>query len=101
MSYYQRSLDGYTRGFIGFNTLAVLFQSCWGSVAAMTVLQNGASPRQMVQLFFVVILCMVFNGSVLAQQKPKVVFNLLLASVFINLIIMLLNIFYITYSKVN
>lgn len=95
MSYYQKYLDGYTRGFVGFNTLGILFQSCWGSVAAMTVLQNGNSPRQMVQLFFVVILCMGFNGAVLAQQKPKVVFNLLLASVFVNAFILLLNVFVI------
>ena len=61
----------------------------------MTVLQNGNTPRQMVQLFFVVILCMGFNGAVLAQQKPKIVFNLLLASVFINAFILLLNVFVI------
>ena len=95
MNYYHKYLDGYTRGFIGFNTLGILFQSCWGSVAAMTVLQNGNSPRQMVQLFFVVILCMLFNGAVMAQQKPKVVFNLLLASIFINAFIILLNVFII------
>lgn len=95
MSYYQKYLDGYTRGFVGFNTLGILFQSCWGSVAAMTVLQNGNSPRQMVQLFFVVILCMGFNGAVLAQQKPKTVFNLLLTSVIVNAFILLLNVFVI------
>ncbi|HYD91316.1 MAG TPA: hypothetical protein VEA37_07495 [Flavobacterium sp.] len=95
MSYYHKYLDGYTRGFIGFNTLGILFQSCWGSVAAMTVLQNGNSPRQMVQLFFVVILCMLFNGAVMAQLKPKAVFNLLLASIFINAFIILLNVFVI------
>lgn len=95
MSTYQKYLDGYARGYIGFNTIAILFQSCWGSVAAMVVLQNGVSPRQMIQLFFVVILCMVFNSSVLSQQKPKIVFNLLLASVFINAVIIVLNIFFI------
>lgn len=95
MSTYKKYLDGYTRGYIGFNTIAILFQSCWGSVAAMVVLQNGVSPRQMIQLFFVVILCMVFNGSVLSQQKPKIVFNLLLASVFVNAIIIVLNVFFL------
>ena len=95
MSTYQKYLDGYARGYIGFNTIAILFQSCWGSAAAMYVLKNGTSPLQMVQLFFVVILCMIFNGSVLSQQKPKVVFNLLIASVLINAIILILNIFFI------
>jgi hypothetical protein len=95
MSTYQKYLDSYARGYIGFNTIAILFQSCWGSAAAMVVLQNGTSPLQMLQLFFVVILCMIFNASVLSQQKPKVVFNLLLASVFVNAIILILNIFFI------
>lgn len=95
MSYYQKYLDGYSRGFIGFNTLAILFQSCWGSVAAMTVVKNGNTPIQMMQLFFVVVLCSIFNGSVLAQLKPKPVFNLLIASIAVNTIIMVANIFFI------
>ena len=95
MSSYQKYLDSYARGYIGFNTIAILFQSCWGSAAAMVILQNGNAPLQMVQLFFVVILCMIFNGSVLSQQKPKIVFNLLLASVFINTILLVLNVFFI------
>lgn len=95
MSTYQKYLDSYARGYIGFNTIAVLFQSCWGSAAAMYVLKNGTSLAQMVQLFFVVILCMIFNASVLSQQKPKIVFNTLLASVFINAIILIVNIAFI------
>jgi len=95
MSTYQNYVDSYARGYIGFNTIAILFQSCLGSVAAMVVLQNGVSLSQMVQLFFVVILCMGFNASVLSQQKPKIVFNLLLASVFINTVILIINIFFI------
>jgi hypothetical protein len=95
MSTYQKYLDGYARGYIGFNTIAILFQSCWGSAAAMVILQNGNSPGQMVQLFFVVILCMVFNGCVLSQQKPKIVFNMLLASVTVNTLLLIANIFFI------
>ena len=95
MSTYQKYVDSYARGYIGFNTIAVLFQSCFGSAAAMVVLQNGVSPSQMLQLFFVVILCMGFNAGVLSQQKPKVVFNLLLASVFINAVILITNTLFI------
>lgn len=95
MSTYQNYVDNYKRGYIGFNTIAILFQSCFGSAVAMVVLQNGVSPSQMVQLFFVVILCMGFNASVLSQQKPKVVFNLLIASIFINAIILIANISFI------
>ncbi|MFL9837629.1 hypothetical protein ABS768_08980 [Flavobacterium sp. ST-75] len=53
MKTYQKYLENYKRGFIGFNTLGILFQSCLGSAAAMLVLQNGTSLAQMVQLFFI------------------------------------------------
>lgn len=91
MKTYQKYLDGYARGYIGFNAIAILFQSCLGSAAAMVILQNGTSAAQMIQLFFPVAFCMVFNGCVLSQRKPKIVFNLLLGSVFINAILIVIN----------
>lgn len=95
MSTYQKYLDDYTRGFMGFNTIAILAQSCLGGIAAMFVLQNGASPIQMFQLFLITIFCSGFNGAVLSQQKPKVVFNFLIITVIVNTLITLLNIFII------
>lgn len=62
-------------------TLGILAQSCLGSIAAMAILQNGTSFIQMFQLFIVVASCMTFNGAVLSQQKPKVVFGLLIWSI--------------------
>lgn len=91
MSTYQKYLDNYTRGYIGYNTIAILFQSCLGSAAAMFVLQNGTSPGQMFQLFLVVIFCMGFNASVLSQQKPKIVFNFLIATILVSTIISVIN----------
>ncbi|MCW4470048.1 hypothetical protein OGH69_13815 [Flavobacterium sp. MFBS3-15] len=93
MSYYQKNLEAYTRGSMGFNALAVMVQSCIGGIAAMMVLQNGTSPAQMIQLFFVVALCSGFNGAVLSQQKPKLVFDLLLLSVIGNSLFALINAF--------
>lgn len=93
MSYYQKNFEGYRRGFMGFNALAVMVQSCIGGIAAMVVLQNGSSPVQMIQLFFVVILSSGFNGAVLSQQKPKLVFDLLLLSVVGNSLIAIVNAF--------
>ncbi|RDI08544.1 hypothetical protein [Flavobacterium sp. AG291] len=95
MSTYQKYLDTYTRGFMGFNTLAVLLQSGLGGFAAMLILQHGNSVAQMVQLFFVVITCSVFNGTVLAQMKPQVVFNTLLLSIAVSITAIITNIFFI------
>ena len=93
MSTYDKFLKSYSQGFMGFNTIAILAQSCLGGIAAMFVLQNGNSPLQMVQLFLITIFCSGFNGSVLAQLKPKFVFNFLIVTVFVNLTLALLNIF--------
>ncbi|MGH2667321.1 hypothetical protein [Flavobacterium sp.] len=91
MSLYQKTLQDFHKGFIGFATLAIIGQSCLGSVAAMYVLKNGTSFFQMVQLGMVVAICMTVNASILSQQKPKMVFDLLIASVFISIVMIVLN----------
>jgi len=95
MSTYQKYLDGYTRGFMGFNTLAILFQSSLGGFTAMLVLFHGNSLYQMIQLFFVIILTSIFNGTVLAQLKPKAVFNMLIFTVLFNISVIIANMFFI------
>jgi len=95
MSTYQKYLDTYTRGFMGFNTLAILGQSSLGGFAAMVVLFHGNTLTQMIQLFFVIILTSIFNGTVLAQMKPKFVFNMLLFTVLFNIAVIITNIFFI------
>ena len=95
MSTYQKYLDSYTRGFMGFNTLAILGQSSLGGFAAMLVLHHGNSLYQMIQLFFVIILTSIFNGTVLAQMKPKFVFNMLLFTVLFNIPVIIANLFFI------
>ena len=82
---YNKFFAEFENGFMGITTIAILAHSCLGGIAAMAVLMNGTSLFQMFQLFLVVASCMLFNGSVLSQQKPKVVLNLLIAGTFINL----------------
>lgn len=91
MSTYNNVFGAFQRGFIGYCTLGVLVQSCMGSIAAMAILQNGTSLANMVQLFLVVASCMAFNGAVLAQQKPKVVFNILIWSIFLSVAVSVVN----------
>jgi hypothetical protein len=91
MTLYQKTLQDFQRGFLGFATLAIIGQSCLGGAAAMYILQNGTSFSQMMQLAMVVIACSIVNGSILAQQKPKLVFNLILASVSISIVMIILN----------
>lgn len=91
MTLYQKTLQDFQRGYLGFTTLAIIGQSCLGGAAAMYILQNGTSLSQMIQLAMVVIFSSVVNGSILAQQKPKLVFNLIITSVALSVLMIVLN----------
>lgn len=91
MNFYQKYLDGYKHGLIGFATLSILGQSCLGSIAAMFILMGGTSPVQMIQLFFVTIFCMIYNGAVLSQQKAQLSFAILTLSIVASIISIVLN----------
>jgi hypothetical protein len=98
MGTYKTYSDNYERGILGYATLSILGQSCLGSVAAMLVLMNGNSIPQMMQLFLVVISCMGFNGAVLSQQKPKLIFNFLVISAILCAVIAVGNL-YVIYNR--
>lgn len=91
MALYQKTFEDFKRGYLGFATLAIIGQSCLGSAAAMYILKNGNSVSQMLQLAVIVIVCMVVNGSILAQQKPRIVFNLIITSVVASVFMIVLN----------
>ncbi len=92
MSTYESVYGKFERNIMGCTATGILVQSIIGSIAAMYVLMHGTSIRQMVQLFFVVSSCMIFNGAVLSQQKPRTVYNILIGSLVINVIIAIINI---------
>jgi hypothetical protein len=95
MTLYQKTFEDFKRGYLGFATLAIIGQSCLGSAAAMYILKNGNSVLQMFQLALIVIVCMVVNGAILAQQKPKIVFNLIITSVLASVLMIVLNTLFI------
>ncbi|HEY0091919.1 MAG TPA: hypothetical protein VGB43_05470 [Flavobacterium sp.] len=91
MNTYAKYYGIFERSFMGCTTVGILVQSIIGAIAAMAVLTHGNSLIQMLQLFIVVASCMVFNGSVLSQQKPKVIFNILFCSAFTCIVLAIVN----------
>ncbi len=91
MKIYKEYLKEYEKRIIMYTPLAIIGQSCLGSVAAMYILMNGNSAVEMFQLFIITIMCMFYNGAMLSQQKPKLSFNLLIISVLCSVIITILN----------
>ena len=78
--------------YVGYSALAIILSSCLGSAAAMVILMNGHDFAQMLQLFMVVVVCMGYNSAVLAQMKPKFVFNMLILSLGTSLLLLLINV---------
>lgn len=79
--------------YVGYSAIAVILSSCLGSAAALVILMNGHDLTQMLQLFLVVVVCMTYNASVLAQLKPKIVFNSLIISVLVSTVLIAYNVF--------
>lgn len=79
--------------FVGYSALAVILSSCIGSAAALVILMNGHDVFQMVQLFLVVVVCMGYNATVLANLRPKIVFNALILSLVVSISFIIFNVF--------
>ncbi|RTY93984.1 hypothetical protein [Flavobacterium sp. GT3R68] len=91
MTLYQKTFQEFENKYLGCATMAIIGQSCLGSVAVMYILINGTSFFQMVQLAFVVVSCMGVNGAILSQQSPKLVFNLVLNSAMVSFLMIIIN----------
>lgn len=92
MKLYQSYLQEYEKGIIGYAPIAIIGQSCLGSIAAMFILMSGTSFSHMLQLFIVTVSCMFYNGAILSQQKPKISFNVLIISVLVCVFLLIINI---------
>lgn len=79
--------------FVGYSAVAVILSSCLGSAAALVILMNGHDVFQMIQLFLVVVVCMGYNATLLANLKLKIVFNALIISLAVSILLIAYNVF--------
>tara|TARA_R110002020_G_scaffold135568_2_gene302742 strand:- start:648 stop:992 length:345 start_codon:yes stop_codon:yes gene_type:complete len=94
-SLHKRLSGEFKKGQMGYSSIAIIGQSCLGSVAAMVLLIGEMTMSiKMTLLFLVTILCMAFNGAVLAQLKSLTTFNLLILSVVFSTLVILLHFAY-------
>lgn len=93
MKVYDNLLTEFKREQTGYASIAIIPQSCIGAIAAMMLLLNGLTMINLVLLFVVTMLCMAYNGAVLAQFKSKTTFNLLLLSVIFSCIVIIVLLF--------
>lgn len=92
MNLYNKYLNDFKSLYYANMTLGVILQSCVGSVAAMYILVNNDFQLfSYIQLTLCVIVTMAYNAAALAQMPYKTTFNLLLLSLFVNIVLFLLN----------
>ncbi|MDR7369293.1 hypothetical protein [Flavobacterium aquidurense] len=93
MTLYQTTFENFNKNYMGSAAMAVIGQSCLGGAAAMYILSHGTSVGQMIQLAIIVLACVFANTSILAQMKHKVVFNLIILSAILSVLLIFLNSF--------
>lgn len=93
MRLYNTLYKDFEELYVGYSALAIILSTCLGAAAAMVILMNGHDLIQMFQLFLVVAVCMIYMVTVLAQLKPKFVFNTLILSLLLSSILLVINVF--------
>ncbi|WP_353778629.1 hypothetical protein [Winogradskyella sp. 3972H.M.0a.05] len=92
MNYYSKFLQDFKSRYTIYIPLTIILQSCIGSVAAMYILMNSANGTFLFfELTICVVLSMSYNAAVLAQLNYKMVFNLLVASILGNILLIAIN----------
>lgn len=93
MIVYDNLLTEFKREQTGYASIAIIPQSCIGAVAVMMLLVSGLTLTNLILLFVITMLCMAYNGAVLAQLKSKTTFNLLILSVVFSGIVIIAHLF--------
>lgn len=92
MRLYNTLYKDFEELYVGYSAVAIILSTCLGAAAAMVILMNGHDLVQMIQLFLVVAVCMGYMVTVLAQLKPKFVFNTLILSLLLSSVLLLVNV---------
>ncbi len=88
MRLYRKLFHSFNSTFMLMIPLSILFQSCLGSMAAFSILKNKGA-LMLWQLGLCLIVTMVYNASILALLKPKIVFNLLILTTVTNTVLLI------------
>ncbi len=91
MTMYTYLLSEFKSTYYTMIPLSIILQSCIGSIAAMYILVDHTRSTAMLELIICVVTCMFYNAAVLAQLRVKWVFNLLLLSIVINVLLIIIN----------
>jgi hypothetical protein len=89
MTLYNQFSNDFTKNYIGYSALGIVPSTTLGGVAVMTTLMHGHSFYQMAVVFVIVICSMSHTAAILTVQKSQIVFNLLIISLAVSLMIIM------------
>ncbi|MBR9758416.1 MAG: hypothetical protein GYB39_10050 [Algicola sp.] len=93
MELYNKLYTDFRQNYTMNIALTIILQSCIGSIAAMYILKNSTQESfQIVQLSLCVIVSMLYNATIFAQLKTKTVFNALILSLVVNVVLIIVNV---------
>ena len=75
-----------------YSSIGILISTMLGSIAIMLVMINGNNLISWIQLGVIVFICGAYNAAVISVQSYKIIFYLIIASLFYNITIITLNI---------
>lgn len=95
MSIYKKTYAIFEKEYLMYAMIGVLVSSGLGAAAAMIILHQGHGLFNMIQVGLLVAVCMGYNATILADQKPKIVFNWGILSVVTSIILLFLHLIFI------
>ncbi|NND87885.1 MAG: hypothetical protein HKM28_01410 [Flavobacteriaceae bacterium] len=83
----------FTNNVMGYSALGIILSTSLGSIAIFQILNFGYEFKHMALVMLCVSICTAHNAAILTVQKPKLIFQLLVASTLINSIVILISLF--------
>ncbi|HNQ26811.1 MAG TPA: hypothetical protein PKL92_02720 [Aquaticitalea sp.] len=98
MSIYEKGFEDFRQNYTLYIPLSIILQSCVGSVAAMFILMNSAKTFHFVELSLCVTFAMAYNGAIYGQMKTKWIYNLLIATMLVHIVLIVINLTRFSYQ---
>jgi len=88
---YHKSFKHFRTHYLQLIPLTIILQTCIASIAVLYLLKQPPTTAIMVQLAVGIYASSFYNGAIIAQLSVKTVYNLLIASIFINLLLIIIH----------
>ncbi len=90
MVIYKQALDEFKEGYLMMIPITIILQTAIGSAAVMYLLMDNSSTT-IFELALCISASMAYNAAILGQARIKVVFNMLIATLAINISLIIIN----------